>query len=121
MSIDLTPQIIAQAYELLRLTPPFRQWKLPSSADVSFVVSRHRMTIGYHRGLRRKIKWHEIGISSNRVGHTSTLLRTVAHEMIHQHQQRARTETANTEHNAEFLRLAKRVCKVHGWDEKEFL
>jgi hypothetical protein len=45
----------------------------------------------------------------------------MAHEMIHQYQQRERTETANTEHNAEFLRLAGVVCRHHGWDEKEFV
>jgi hypothetical protein len=44
----------------------------------------------------------------------------MAHEMIHQHQQRQRTDTPNTEHNAEFMRLARAVCRHHGWDEKEF-
>lgn len=121
MALQLTPAVIAGAYEFLRLTPPFRAWKLPPAGEVEFVVCRHRMQLGYHRGIRRKVRSHEIGISENCVGHTNTLLKTMAHEMIHQHQQRARTETSGAEHNAEFIRLARRVCRFHGWDEKEFV
>ncbi len=120
MALKLTPSIIEGAYEFLRLTPPFRGWHLPHADDVTFVVSRHRNHVGYHRGISRKIYDHEIGISEACVGHTNTLLRTMAHEMIHQYQQRMRTETPNTEHNAEFNRLARTVCRFHGWDVKEF-
>lgn len=120
MALRLTPEIIEGAYEFLRATPPFRSWRLPHADEVTFVVSRHKMHVGYHRGSRRKIHSHEIGISQACVGHTNTLLRTMAHEMIHQHQQRQRTDTPNTEHNAEFMRLASVVCRHHGWDEKEF-
>jgi hypothetical protein len=120
VALRLTPEIIEGAYEFLRLTPPFKAWRLPHADEVEFVVSRHRSHVGYHRGPRRKVLMHEIGISETCVGHTNTLLRTMAHEMIHQHQQRCRTETPNTEHNAEFLRLAQIVCRHHGWDEKEF-
>ncbi|MBV8977318.1 MAG: SprT-like domain-containing protein [Alphaproteobacteria bacterium] len=121
MGLPLSPGIIAGAYEFLRMTPPFRGWKLPQAAEVEFVVSRHRNHVAYHRGRRRKVRSHEIGVSEVCVGHTNTLLRAMAHEMIHQYQQRARTETPHTEHNAEFLRLARLVCRYHGWDEKEFL
>ncbi len=120
MPIVLTPEIIEGAYEFLRTTPPFRNWRLPEADEVTFVVSRHKRYVGYHRGTRHKIYDHEIGISEVCVGHTNTLLRTMAHEMIHQHQQRSRTQTAHTEHNAEFMRLARIVCRYHGWDEKEF-
>jgi hypothetical protein len=121
MGLRLSATVIAGAYEFLRLTAPFKSWRLPPAEEVDFVVSRHRFNVGYHRGLRRKVRSHEIGISEVCVGHTNTLLRTVAHEMIHQYQQRSRTETPNTEHNAEFTRLGKIVCRHHGWDEKEFL
>lgn len=120
MSLRLTPELMEGAYEFLRLTQPFRGWHLPHADEVEFVVSRHRSHVGYHRGIRRKVRSHEIGISELYVGHSNTLLRTMAHEMIHQYQQRNRTETANTEHNAEFMRLAKVVCRYHGWDVKEF-
>ena len=120
MSLRLTPDIIEGAYEFLRMTPPFRGWRLPPADEVEFVVARHRRYLGYHRGLRHKVNSHEIGISDSCVGHTNTLLRTMAHEMIHQYQQRKRTETSNTEHNAQFHKLARQVCRYHGWDEKEF-
>ena len=45
----------------------------------------------------------------------------MAHEMIHLHQRQARTETANTEHNAEFHRLTARLCRRYGWDEGQFI
>ncbi len=93
MGLPLSPDLIAGAYEFLRLTPPFRGWRLPHADDVEFVVSRHRTHVAYHRGLRRKVRSHEIGISEVCVGHTDTLLRAMAHEMIHQYQQRARSET----------------------------
>ncbi len=121
MGLPLTPGLIAGAYEFLKLTPPFKSWRLPPAAEVAFVVSRHRNHVAYHRGLRRKVRSHEIGVSEVCVGHTDTLLRAMAHEMIHQYQQRTRSETPHTEHNAEFLRLAQRVCRYHGWDYKEFL
>jgi len=120
MALSLTPDMLEAAYEFLRTTPPFKSWHLPHADEVTFVVSRHKKFVGYHRGIRRKIYDHEIGISDVCVGHTNTLLRTLAHEMIHQYQQRARTDTPNTEHNAEFMRLARIVCRYHGWDEKEF-
>ncbi|MBI3678442.1 MAG: SprT-like domain-containing protein [Proteobacteria bacterium] len=120
MALRLTPEIIEGAYEFLRRTPPFKNWRLPHADDVEFVVSRHPLQLGYYRGISRDLHAHEIGISETCVGHTNTLLRTMAHEMIHQHQQRARSETANTEHNAEFKRLTRLVCRHHGWDEREF-
>jgi hypothetical protein len=45
-----------------------------------------------------------------------TLVETMAHEMIHARQQQARTCTPNTEHNAEFQRLAALVARHHGFD-----
>jgi hypothetical protein len=119
--LKLTPELLAGGYEFLRITPPFKAWRLPPASHVEFVVSRHRLYVGYHRGIRHKVRSHEIGVSAVCVGHTNTLLKTIAHEMIHQYQQRARTETAHTEHNAEFMRLARKVCCYHGWDEKEFI
>lgn len=120
MALRITPDIIEGAYEFLRLTPPFKKWNLPHADDVEFVVARHHRYLGYHRGVQYKRHSHEIGISEVCVGHTNTLLRVMAHEMIHQHQQRTRSDTPNTAHNADFKRLARLVCRHHGWDEREF-
>lgn len=63
---------------------------------------------------------HCLDISVKRNGHWNTLGVTMAHEMIHLHQARAKTETRG-EHNAEFHRIAKLVCRRFGWDEKQFI
>jgi hypothetical protein len=121
MSIDLTrDRSLKPTNCSLRLAAAVPA--VEAAAGGGGVVRRvaHRVNIGYHNGIPRKVRSHEVSISQNRVGHTSILMRTVAHEMIHQYQLRAWPETANTEHNAEFVRLAKRVCRVHGRDEKEF-
>ena len=120
MTLRLTPDVLEACYEFWRTLPPFKVWNLPHADEVEFVVSRHPTHSGYHRGRRRDIHSHEIGISEVCVGHIDTLNRAVAHEMIHQYQQRAGTETANTEHNAEFKRIARHVCRVHGFDARAF-
>jgi hypothetical protein len=42
----------------------------------------------------------------------------MAHEMIHLYQDE--TGTARGHHNPKFLKLAKRVCKIHGFDPESF-
>jgi len=51
--------------------------------------------------------------------HTFTVLLTLAHEMIHLVQAIHKSDNKN-QHNAEFKRLAKRVCHLHGFDYKAF-
>lgn len=118
MTLQITPEILAGAYEFLRTCEPFKGWRLPESDDVEFHVSRHRDRRGH---------WcigesgaHRIAVSSLNVGYTETLIRTVAHEMIHLHQRDNMTETAGADHNAEFHRLARVACRAHGWDPRSF-
>lgn len=110
MTLPLTPQMIAGAYEFLRLTPPFRGWNLPHADNVEFSVTAHR---------DREADWgrnadgsHVIRVSTRAVGSTDSLIQAVAHEMIH-----ARWGFT---HGAAFTRGAQRVCKYHGWDVKRF-
>jgi hypothetical protein len=49
---------------------------------------------------------------------TDLLIATMAHEMIHLYQDE--NGTARGHHNAQFRRLAKRVCSIHGFDLKNF-
>lgn len=113
MSLMITKSTIIAAYELLRTTPPFLDWKLPDTDGVDFAILRDRTTYGDCDG-------ETIRVSSGRHGHLSTLLATVAHEMIHLHQMRRKLETPKTEHNADFRRRAARVCRLHGFDPKVF-
>lgn len=122
MSLPLTPEMLAAGYEYLRASPPFCRWKLPHSDEVAFAVSRHPVNLGAHQGKHANGTKHtSIEISVVTVGHTNTLLRVLAHEMIHLRQYLRREETPNTVHNAEFRRLAKSVCQLHGWDDRIFV
>ena len=113
MSITITEVMLIAAYELLRTTPPFLGWKLPHPGTIEFAVLRDRTTYGDCDG-------ETLRVSSGRHGHLTTLLATVAHEMIHLHQMRRKLETSNTEHNADFRKRAARVCRLHGFDPKVF-
>lgn len=119
MALHLTPEILEAAYEFLRTTPPFRRWKLPHADDVKFVVSADPCWRGYYICDRRH--GHTIAISGKWIGHTANLIATMAHEMIHLYQSIRGLETRNVTHNADFRRIAARVCKHHGFDPRAFL
>jgi thiamine monophosphate synthase len=60
-----------------------------------------------------------ITVSSTQHGHLFSVIETLANEVIHLKQFLDKTDNKN-QHNAEFKRLAKRVCSTMGWDEKRF-
>lgn len=111
--------MVAAAYEFLRTTPPFKRWRLPDAEAIEFNVLRISHLQAQHQRYHRT-RNHVITVSELRVGHTLTLLGAVAHEMIHLYQDERGTETKGAEHNAEFQRLAKLVCRYHGFDPKAF-
>ena len=113
--MKLTPIILEAAYGFLRDTPPFYRWGLPPEAEVTFRLGK----VKWERGYYQWDKGHIIGISGVCVGWTDALVRTIAHEMIHLYQCVRKTDT-RAEHNAEFRRLAKIVCRYHGFDPLEF-
>lgn len=107
MTLKLTPEILAHAYEFLRSTPPFRRWKLPPYSGFQFRVTKH---LDRYAHFNPAIP--EIAVSERKVGHTHTLLVAVAHEMVH--------ASGPLGHGAAFKRKADLVCKHHGFDPKEF-
>ena len=52
------------------------------------------------------------------VGHTSTLVEKMAHETIHLAQEIAKTTTSGAEHNPDFEKRWRQVCRYHGFDPK---
>ena len=38
MTLSLTPDLLAAAYDFLRATPPFKAWRLPESDDIAHTV-----------------------------------------------------------------------------------
>jgi hypothetical protein len=114
MTLPLTPEILAASYGFLRATPPFCRWKLPPADVVEFRVIRNRKIHGDHSLYEGR---HRIRISEGAVAHTDTLVLSMAHEMIHV---KLDSEGVKSEHGSDFHRLAKLVCKYHGFDPKMF-
>lgn len=117
MTLPLHPEILAGAYDYLKTTPPFNRWNLPESEDVLFIVTRSKKVMGTHSTQNGR---HVIEVSRFKVGYTGTLMALMAHEIIHLHQNAVGMETKGVEHNAAFDKLAKHVCKYHGFDPHEF-
>lgn len=118
MTLFLTPHALAAAYDYLRATPPFNGWKLPESDAVEFGVTKHRDREGDHNVYQR-VGEHIIRASSHFVKTTDGVMQLMAHEMIHMHQEITKTIT-RVQHNRAFHRLARRVCRCHGWDAVRF-
>jgi hypothetical protein len=117
MTLPLDKEILAAAYDFLRTTPPFRTWNLPEAEDVKFKVVRTRRNYGRYLLANGT---HTIEVSSGAVGHTTTLMTTLAHEMIHLHEWHANANRTGGEHTAAFKKWAAQVCRVHGFDPKWF-
>ena len=118
--LHLTPECLETAYEYLRATLPFRRMNLPHADNLIFRVMGARDRFGHFRGrIKATPELNEIGVSIRVVKSTDLLMATMAHEMIHlyQHESGSCTKSA---HNAEFKRIAARVCRIHGFDHESF-
>jgi hypothetical protein len=116
MTLRLTPDMLAAAYDFLRAAEPFKGWKLPEAEELGFHVVRDPKIFadfGMENGVA------VIRVSEARNGHAVTLLATMAHEMIHLHQHRRKLDRGG-DHNADFRARAARICALHGFDPKTF-
>jgi hypothetical protein len=118
MTVKLTPDVLRQAYDLLAETEPFVLWNMPSSEDLKFRVIRNPNKLG--RIVYTCAKDIVIEISSRNTGYLCSLLMTMAHEMIHVHEVCTGMDRVS-EHTAAFHRMARHVCKIHGFDPKLFV
>lgn len=115
--LQLTPELCAGLYDALRVSPFFAQYKLPHADEVAFhIIKNPRVsaTCCWHKGSA------SIEISENSCGTWHTLSWVVAHEMIHLVQSVRGTDSARSDHNAEFRRIARACCRHFCWDEKNF-
>jgi hypothetical protein len=105
--VRITLTTVEAAYELLRTTPPFKGWRLPESDDVEFILTPLKDALADHcyDGIT-----HTIRICLIRHTHLSTLLISLAHEMVHI------VDRGKAAHGASFKRRAAAVCRQHGWD-----
>lgn len=118
MALHLTPDMLEATYDLLRVTTPFNGWHLPEHDDLSFRVSASPTWIGDcmlddEGGFR-------LSISVKGVSQLHTLVFYMAHEMVHLYQMMNKRDTQGVAHNADWRKLALRVCSIHGFDFKLF-
>lgn len=116
MPIPLNSEMLASAYDYLCAQKPFSSWNLPPSEDIKFAVIRRMDRYAHYqtRGGRRYIE-----VSSRLVGRHEILIATIAHEMIHLHQDMIGILGSNP-HDAAFHKLADKVCKIHEFDRLTF-
>jgi hypothetical protein len=119
VTLPLTAEMLAAAYDFLSTCQPFADWNLPPSEDVGFKVTRSRRWFARYRWTGNK---HTIEVSANSVGHVGTLLTKMGHEIIHLHLEELGMDSRGTPdtHSGAFRQLAEEACKVHGWDPKAF-
>ena len=120
MTLPLNAETLAAAYDFLNTTPPFNKWNLPDAEDVGFRLSRRKKELGRYQWDGKR---HTIIASSLAIGHTSTLMRFLCHEMIHLHLEATGTDSrrgGEDTHNVAFQKFAAEVCKYHGFDPKAF-
>lgn len=115
--MHLTVENLAATYTLLLTCKPFRNWKMPPAEQVSFRVTRDRHYCGQY-GVDGKE--HQIDISARRCTHITTMMQTMAHEMLHLAQRVRKRETNNTQHNFDFIASAARISMELGFDPGDF-
>ena len=118
--LPLTPELLEGAYLFLKASPPFNKMGLPDPDDVVFKVSLRPDEYG-------RYQWdgqhHTISMSARSIGQTLTLIKFMSHELIHLYLEDRGRESCNgggDVHNAEFKKIAARVCRYHGFDLKAF-
>ena len=100
-------------YELLIQLPPIKSWNLPPSKDIIFSVRHLPDFYGEYEP-----DPHKITISSAKHAHLDTVIRTMAHEMIHLHLF-IRKDPLWDKHSKTFLDAAAKVSTTLGFDPKE--
>lgn len=119
--MHLSPEVLRESYNYLKVTPPFRRWKLPDADEISWIVSNTKRVFGECHSVKwkdnRLRKNYHILVSCSLVKTTDQLMQTMAHEMCHI---RCEELGVKATHGYEFKRIAKSVCREHGWREELF-
>lgn len=116
MPIALNAEMLAHAYDYLICQKPFSLWNLPPSEDIKFSVSKQKDRFAHHQMIGGV---HHIVFSSRFVGRHELLISTMAHELIHVHQEHSCINSRNP-HGKAFQRFADRICKIHEFDRLNF-
>jgi hypothetical protein len=110
-----TPKIMASIYIMLCNCKPFDRWKLPYPEEIKFVVTNDEDALGTYI-FDEEIDMHVITISKAKCGHLDTLIKTLAHEVIHM--TRGKTSKYGA-HDDYFKRKASSIALELGFDPLE--
>jgi len=110
----LTSENLRVMYEFLTQLAPIKGWKLPPSQEVLFFVCRDATCYGEFEPTPNTIR-----LSSKKISHLDTAMKTMAHEMVH-----LKLFLDNNpnwdKHKEDFRALADTVSIPFGWDPLEF-
>lgn len=114
MPIHLNKEMLAHCYDMLAATHTMSRWNLPPAEDVKFRIIRRKDRYAHHEVVGGV---HHIAVSSTFVGTFQTLIMTMAHEMIHVHQD---LTGMPRDDGKGFAKIADRVCKELEFDRLIF-
>lgn len=116
--MKLTPLVLKEIYSMLMVCEPFTRWNLPLPDEVQFIVTDENDAMGTYLYDDGEKFAHIITISKARCGFLDTVIRTMAHEMIHASRHDTITD-AWYKHDATFKRRAKAIGQELGLDSLE--
>jgi len=108
-----SPRTLEAMYLMLCQMKPFKSWNLPNTACINFVVTEEQDSYGTYVF---DDDIHIITISKAKCCFFETILKTLAHELIHL--KRYKTKKWD-QHDAVFRRYAKQVADEFGFDPLE--
>lgn len=118
----VTPGRIRAVYRMLQTFPPFSRWALPHPEVVACRLVDDLNTLGGYN--RTPGGTHVLEINPHTILTLGQLVETVAHEMAHMRQEivgrRPAIKSPNDQHNREFYRLARLICRDLGFDPARF-
>lgn len=113
----LTPDALEGAYNFWRELKPFKGKKMPEADDLEFRVTRHNDRYShfeYNCGA-----FPNLSVSEKRVRSLDDLMGAMAHEAIHIYQWK-NGSAGRSQHNQEFWRMARQICRIYNFEIKEF-
>lgn len=114
--INVTPQQCAAVYDMLCTLPPFNSIpNMPTAEEIEWRCVNRMDIYGQYQALDP----HVITVSTALVGHLETLIKVIAHEMVHLWQVMDLSVT-KAQHNANWYKKARKVCNSLGYDPRSF-
>jgi len=108
-----TSKTLEAMYIMLCQIKPFNHWEMPNTACIKFNVTSEEDAYGTYIF---EDDMHLITISKAKCSHFETILKTLAHEMIHMKRYRNKNWD---KHDAVFRRYATAVADEFGFDPLE--